>query len=128
MNDFANNIAANKNVTQEKQIAAGEQVHTTLNTEYQQFLQELFRLLDSNEIDPYTPSSMLKNEVYDSLTEQKQDAIDMELHNICNQVRMIDNFRKSNNDQLDSAHFTTMVKHLWEMVNRIEIENDIFKF
>lgn len=128
MNDFSHQIEAHTNVTEADQIAAGQQVQGDTSVKHQDFLTELFRLLDTNEIDPYAPSSMLKTDVYESLTEQKQDQIDLELINICNQVRIIQNFRTSNSKEIESIHFSTMIEHLWEMVNRIEIENDVFKF
>jgi hypothetical protein len=127
MSELANSIAKHTNVTQEEHIAAGQPVTGTVGSDHKEFLEVLFSLLASGEVDPYKPSSMLKTDVYDSLTEEKQDAVDMELQSICNQVRLIDNFRKGGCDAT-SIHFQTMVEQLWQMVDRIEIENDVFKF
>lgn len=127
MSELANSIAKHTNVTQDEHIAAGQPVKGAVGNDHKEFLEVLFALLASGEVDPYKPSSMLKTDVYDSLTEEKQDAVDMELQSICSQVRLLDNFHKSGGDE-NSIHFHTMVEQLWEMVDRIEIENDVFKF
>lgn len=127
MSDLAANIAKHTNISNQDQIDAGVQVQGPVGNSHQEFLEHLFALLASGEVDPYAPSSMLKTDVYDSLTEQEQDAIDMELQTICSQVRLIDSFQKSGGDK-NSIHFNTMVEQLWQMVERIEIKNDVFKF
>lgn len=127
MNELAANIAKHTTMPNHEQVAAGEQVQGPVGDSHQEFLKQLFALLASGEVDPYKPSSMLKIDVNDALTEEQQDAIDMELHTICSQVRLIDSFQKSGEDK-NSIHFNTMVEQLWQMVERIEIENDVFKF
>lgn len=42
------------------------------------FLQQILQKIDKNEINLFTPSSLINNQVYDKLTPQEQAKVDME--------------------------------------------------
>lgn len=124
---FLHRLKKHKKLAEHKQKKAGSPVQGSVGTNHQQFLEQLFALLDSGEVDPFKPSTALKHEVYNNLDEDKQAEIDLELQTICGQIRLIESMRKQGGD-LNSVHFHSIVEHLWDMVNRIEVDNDVFKF
>lgn len=113
-------------IPREDQKQAGKPVSGPVGDKHKEFLEQIFALIDSEEIDPYIPGSLVKEEIYEVLDDEWKDRVDMSLSNIANQIRLIDNFRKGGGD-LESIHFHTMVEHLWEMKQRIEEHHDAFK-
>lgn len=114
-------------VTHEEQKQAGQMVSGPVGDKHRAMLETIFGLLDSGEIDPFVPSSLLNQHVYESLSEEWQDKIDLCLNNIANEIRLMDNYRKNGGD-VTSIHFHTMIEHVWEMKERIEQYHDAFKF
>jgi hypothetical protein len=124
---FITTLTQHSELPEGEQMAAGQVIAGKLSTKHQAFLEQLFNLLDNKSVDPYIPSTCLHQQTYDQMTEEQQDAIDMELQTICSQLRLIQNMREQSNGT-ENIHLTSLVEQLWDMVNRIEVENDIFKF
>lgn len=114
-------------ITEEDQKKAGQMVKGPIGDDHKKMLQTIFDLLDKGEIDPYAPSTLVNQDIYDSLDVEWQDKVDLCLNNIANEIRLIDNFRRNGGD-IDSIHFHTMIEHVWEMKQRIEEHHDAFKF
>ena len=129
MPDFASTIAQESGnvLPEKKQKHAGKPVKGKIEQEYKQFLATLTHLLDIGEIDPYNPTSFLKRDVYDALDEEWQDRIDLSLHNIADQIRMIQETRLSAKGE-NAIQLQTMVDQLWQMKQQIEEYHDAFKF
>lgn len=126
MSDAAYTLTG-KQIPHDEQKKAGAMVSGPVGDEHRKMLEVIFRLLDGGEIDPFVPSTLLNEEVYEALDEQWQDKIDLCLNNIANEIRLIDNYRKNGGD-INSIHFHTMVEHIWDMKQRIEEYHDAFKF
>ncbi|MFA6259592.1 MAG: hypothetical protein WCX29_03205 [Candidatus Peribacteraceae bacterium] len=129
MPDFASTIAQGSGnlLPEKKQKHAGKPVKGKIEQEHKHFLATLTQLLDSGDIDPYNPTSFLKREVYDTLDEKWQDTVDVSLHNIADQIRMIQETRLSAKGE-NAIQLQTMVEHLWQMKQQIEEHHDAFKF
>ncbi len=117
-----------KDLTIEEQKSAGVPLSGALDTEYKNFLQTLKKLLDDGTIDPFDPQTFLNAGVYNDLDEEVQEKADLALVNIAHQIRLIHGFLESSETPDESPQLQTMVEQLWEMKQKIEIDNDVFVF
>ncbi|MDP7069015.1 MAG: hypothetical protein QF815_00680 [Candidatus Peribacteraceae bacterium] len=127
MDDFVTQVAGAKDLTIDEQKKAGVPVKGKMDGGHNDFLKNLKALLDSGEIDPYVPKSIINQDVYDSLDETWQDKADLTIVNVANQIRLIQEFMESNETPDESPQLQTMVEHLWQMKQTIEREHDVFK-
>ena len=127
MADFHTTIKkhAKKSLTEEDQKKATAPVKGDVSEEHKNFLVTLEKLLDKGEIDPAEPKTFLKQDVYEDLSEEWKEKVDISLVNIANQIRLIQDTRAVEGE---SIHLQTMVEQLWEMKQRIEEHYDAFKF
>lgn len=128
MADFAQAMAGATDLTQEDQKKAGAPIAGSVKDEHRDFLKTLQKLLESGEIDPYEPKSLLKMEVYEEIPEQWQEKADLALVNLAHQLRMIAEFLASPETPAESPQLQTMVEHLWQAKQAIEEHYDVFKF
>ena len=128
MTDFYDQVAAAKDLTHEDQKKAGAPVAGNIGSDHRDFLKSIKKMLDSGEIDPYEPKSLLKMDIYDGLGEMWQDKTDLALHNIANQLRLIADFLASAETPAESPQLQTMVEQLWQSKQQIEEHHDVFKF
>lgn len=113
-------------LSHDEQKQAGTPVSGNVGDDHQAFLDHIFELIDSGNIDLAVPTTFLNMSHYENLDEIAQDKIDLSLNNLANQVRLVDDFRKAGGDK-DTVHFHTMVEHVWEMKERIEEYGDVLK-
>lgn len=125
---FLQQVANQKELTQQQEQSAGTPVSGKLGAKYSTFLRDLFALIDKGDIRTDEPQTFLNQEVYEKLSEEWRDKTDLALINIANQLRLIDSFRKDTNTPDESPQLQTMVEQLWQMKQRIEDEHDVFKF
>jgi len=126
--DFVQQIKNQAQLTEEQEQSAGQPVKGYIEEEHRHFLGTLFELIDNGEIDVSDQQSFLKKTVYDALDEEWKDKTDLALVNIANQIKLIDAFRKDENNPDESPQLQTMVEQLWQMKQRIEEHYDVFKF
>jgi hypothetical protein len=124
---YLRKIQVYSHTDEQKNIEAGKVIEGNIGDDHRMFIQKILELLQSGEIDPIKPSTFLHAEVYNALPEEEQDKLDLELQSIAAMIRVISNFQKQGATE-NSVHFHTTAEHLWDMVNRIEINNDVFKF
>lgn len=130
MPDFHRAITVHKDreLTLEEQKKAGMPVKGDIGKAHLTFMENLIKLVQTGEIDPYNQHSFLKQEVYDALDEEWQDKIDLALVNIANQVRLVYEYWVNTEIPNDSPQLHTMVEQLWAMKQAIEAHHDVFKF
>jgi len=72
--DYTKTMAAHQDrVTEEAQKKAGQAVSGSMDPEYKKFIEGLVKLIESGEINPMQPQSFVKQDVYDSMTEEWQE-------------------------------------------------------
>lgn len=125
---FLQNVAAQKELTEEEELSAGKPVEGKIDAEHKAFLKTIFGMIDKGEISVDDQQSLLHEDVYEKLTDEWKDKTDLALVNIVSQLRLIDTFRKDANTPDESPQLQTMVEQLWQMKQRIEEEHDVFKF
>ncbi|MDA1209214.1 MAG: hypothetical protein O2904_04260 [bacterium] len=126
--EFITTVTNSEEQTTEDQVKTGQAVAGKMDDEHKNFMKTLMSLIDKGEINPADPKTFLKMEVYSKIDEQWQDKTDLALLNIANQVKLIDDFRKSADSPDESPQLQTMVEQLWQMKQRIEETHDVFKF
>lgn len=119
-----------KDLTVAEQRQAGRPVTGKMTDEHRSFLKNIIKLIDDGEIDVYAPETFLYKNVYEILSEEWRDKVDLSLLNIANQLRRIEEFYRSAETPDESPQLQTMVDYLWDMKQRIEIDkdHDVFKF
>lgn len=128
MPDFGDLIQKHADLPVDEQKKAGQAIGGDMDSEYENFLKTLIGLLDRKEIRSADPQSLLKKDIYDKLPQEWKDKVDLALLNIAEQVRLIEQFYRSEETPNSSPHLQTMIMHLWQMKERIEKTHDVFKF
>lgn len=128
MDDFIQQVAEAKDLTVDDQRKAGTPVAGTISSDHRSFLKTIQKMLDSGEIDPYEPRSLLKMDVYEGLSEEWQEKTDLALMNLAHQLRMIAEFLASPETPAESLQLQTMVDSLWQTKQKIEQHHDVFIF
>lgn len=122
-------IAAHSDLPEDAQKAAGKAIAAAMNPKHQAFLDLLLSLLEKKEIDPLDPKTFLNRKVFDALSGERQDRIDLALINLAHLLGDILEFRLSKQTPDASPHLQTMIEQLWDMKERIEKHaGDVFKF
>lgn len=126
--DFLKMMSQNPTLSTEEQKKVGTPPQGAMSEEHKKFLKTIIALIDSGQIDPYVPESLLNKEVYDSLPEVDQDKIDLALLNIADMIRMIEEFFRSTQTPDESPQLQEMIDYLWQIKKHAEKVHDIFKF
>jgi methylaspartate ammonia-lyase len=130
MDDFASAIAqsAKNPLSEKEQKHAGTPVQGSLSPAHREFLQTIKQLIESKAIDPYTPKTFVKTDVYTELSEEWQDKTDLALMNIADLMKQLYELHIRTDTPDESPQYRTMIEQLFEMKQRIEQHHDVFKF
>ncbi len=128
MTDFFTKVSEAKDMTHDDQKKAGTPVSGSIGKEHRDFLKTLKKLLDSGDINPDEPKSLLNMDVYEKLDESWQDKTDLMLMNVAQQLGLIAQFLESAETPAESPQLQTMVEQLWQSKQQIEEHHDVFKF
>ena len=129
MTDFTTIMKGSEKVmTEEEQKKVGQSTAAKMDTEHENFLKTVLKLIDSKEIDPGKPQSLLRQSVYDALDAKWKAKVDIALVNIANLLEHIVGFRLSTHTPNESPELQNMIEQLWQMKQRIEEFHDVFKF
>lgn len=127
MADIVQLAQEHADLSEKKQVQAGEAIAGRMNEEHEQFMLMLVKLVDDGTINLIEPASLLQ-EAYKSLDDVKRGKVDLALINITDQIRHIYDFYKSEQTPNASPHLQTMVEHLWQMKSKLEEEyGDVLK-
>ncbi len=101
---------------------------TGMDDDDQQLVDMIVSLVDEKKINLYQPSSLLNQDVYEALDDEKKGAVDQKSFNMLTTVRDVYNFNKSEFTN-NSYQFQNMVHKL--RLQKEETEKscgDVFKF
>lgn len=94
----------------------------------QEFLNKILALVDDGKINLHQPSSLLNQEVYDGLDQEKQGKVDQQSFNMLSTIRELHNFNASEFTN-DSYQFKNMIEKLKVQKEETEKEcGDVFVF
>jgi hypothetical protein len=116
-----------KDLSDAAQKQAGQAIGGAMRREHEDYMMKLVGLVDRGEIDLMDPDSLLNFTVYDRLSDAAKGKIDQAKVNLLHEVRRIVEFYKSTETPNASPHLETMVEHAWQMVKRLETQEDVFK-
>lgn len=114
-------------LSEKKQVKAGQALAGHMNHEHEQFMRMLVALVDEGTLNLVEPASLLQD-AYTSLSAVKRGKVDLALINIVDQIRHIYDFYKSEKTPNASPQLQTMVEQLWQMKSKLEEEyGDVLK-
>lgn len=129
MTDLQHLYDKHRHLPEEEQKKAGKAISGSMGDEHEEFLKTVLKLLKSKDIDPADPKSFLNQKVYDTLSQQEKDQIDLSLMNLAQMLEDIVEFRLSKDTPDSSPQLQTMIEALWQMKSRIEEKaGDVLKF
>lgn len=129
MQDFTAAFALHKNLPVADQVQAGQATGTTMDDKHVKFLAELIKMLDEKVMDASIPKSLVKQEIYDALSPEQKDAVDLALMNLADQLRHIESYFRSTKTPNASPELQTMIEHFWDIKSRLEDKyGDVLKF
>ncbi|MEI8230092.1 MAG: hypothetical protein WCG83_03050 [Candidatus Peregrinibacteria bacterium] len=115
-------------LTDEQQKKIGQSVPQKMDDKHEAFMKEILRLIEKKEIELGKPHTFVNEAVFATLSESEQDQVDVALFNIVNLLTRIVEFRVSKHTPDESIELQSMIEHLWQMKERIEVKHDVLKF
>lgn len=110
------------------QKKAGAAIGGAMDPTHEAFMLQLVTMIDEGQIDPMAPDSLLHQKIYQTLTDVERGNVDLVKVNLLHEIRRIYEFYKSSSTPNSSPHLETMVAHVWQMKNRVELKDgDVFK-
>jgi len=88
------------------------------------FLKDLQNKISTNILDPYTPSSLINQEIYSESDQKARGMADMTAINLCSKIRQIQDLMTLNGMQNIYDHPTYQAKHL---VMDLKYQKEIFE-
>lgn len=88
------------------------------------FLKDLQTKITENVLDPYTPSSLINQEIYQKAEQKARGMADMTAINLCSKIRQIQDLMRLNGMQNIYEHPTYQVKYL---VKDLKYQKEIFE-
>ena len=119
---------AAQSLSDEQQKKIGQSVPQKMDDKYETFMKEILRLIEKKEIELGKPHSLINEAIFATLSESEQDQVDVALFNISNLLTRIVEFRVSKHTPDESIELQSMIEHLWQMKERIEVKHDVLKF
>jgi len=93
--------------------------------EHEDFIEEIIKKLENNEIDPYAPRSLLNLEVYNKLSEQDEGRVDLAARNICSILHSVQDLWVQ--DHSRSTVMVDLIQTIKASKERVENElGDVF--
>lgn len=128
MTTFHDHIKADYSLTEEEQKKAGQAMTGDMSTKHKEFVALLSSLIREEKIDPHNPSTLIHQEIYNSLDDVLRTKVDVALPSIAILLRHIVDFYHSKETPDSCPQLAQMIDQLWEMKERIEQEKDVFVF
>ena len=129
MADIKDLYHEHKDLPADEQVKAGKAIGGDMSDEHADFLKTLIKLIDSKKITLGDTKSFLNADVYEKLPQESQDKVDLAILNVADQLRLINDFYRSEATPDSSPHLQTMIEQLWQMKSRLEEQlGDVFKF
>lgn len=92
--------------------------NTGFNEGHEDFLKMLIEKLENEEINPHLPRSLYNADVYEKLSEEEQEAVDLSAVNIISIVRQLDSLWKL--DQKATFQIQNLVETIFQMKSKFE--------
>ena len=92
--------------------------NTGFNEGHEDFLKMLIGKLDNKEINPHLPRSLYNKDIYENLSEENQEAVDLSAVNIISIIRQLDGLWKL--DQKATFQIQNLVETIFQMKSRLE--------
>lgn len=116
----------NAQIHPEAQEMINKPLEKGLDETMQQYLDMVIGMLESGEINPMIPSSLLNQEVYTAMSEELQDKADLNCVNLCGKLRQILMLWQQAHTQ--SFQMELMIKDIFQTKDRLEQEiGDVLK-
>lgn len=128
MPDFIAAMGQTTDMTEAAQVKAGTPMSGDMGDEHKRFAVTISKLLESGEINVSKPETFLNANVYKNLSDERKAKTDLSMLNIATLLSHIYDFYKSKQTPDACPQLAQMIEQLWEMKQRIEDRDDIFKF
>ncbi len=93
---------------------------TGFNAGHEDFLKKLIEKLNSGELVAISPTTLYKKAVYDQLTEEQQEKVDLTALNLMSLIRQIESLWKL--DQSASFQIQNLVETVFQMKSKFEAQ------
>jgi ABC-type oligopeptide transport system substrate-binding subunit len=98
---------------------------TGFNEGHEDFLKTLISKLESGELDPHNTDTLYNHPVYDSLSEEEQEATSLTAVNLMSMIRQIEQLWKM--DQNPTFQIQNLVENVFQMKSKFEAKHgDVF--
>ena len=109
------------------QEALGKPQKSSLGDDHANFLETVLKLIDDGTIHPHEHWTFLKQDVYESLSDEWKARVDQVLPNIVSLLERIMDLHHREEEN-DSFEMKSLLETLWHAKQRIEDDYDVFIF
>jgi methylaspartate ammonia-lyase len=129
MADLASLYDEHKDLSDADAIKAGKAAGGAMGDEHTNFVKLISGMITSGEINPFQPETFFHMDVYNALSEESKQKVDLATINIADQLRHVADFYLSKQTPDASPQLQTMIEQLWQMKERVEsVHGDVYKF
>jgi len=128
MADFVQSIKQHANTPDDAHKRLGRAKAGDMSQKHTDFAVKLSGLIREKKIDPKNTDTFLNMSVYQSLNADLKLTVDRMLPNIATLLSHIAGFYDSKETPNASPELENLIETLWQMVERVEAESDVFVF
>lgn len=128
MPDFLQSIDDHKDLSEAAQKKVGKAIAGDMSQKHTDFAKKLSELIRSKKIDPMNTDTFLNMDVYKGLNAEMKLAVDKMLPNLATLLSHIVGFYDSKETPNASPELQSLIENLWQMIERVESEADVFVF
>lgn len=110
-------------ISESTQQELNKPLGTQISDDKKDYIKEILKLLDSKEIDPFVPETILNKKIYDALSEENKGKVDTTLRNLADMLRMVKELYEK--EGADNFQVESMIESIKLTKDRIESQSDI---
>lgn len=99
-----------------------------MSKEHKDWITDIIAMSDRGEIDVLRPETLVRPEVYSTLSAEDRAQVDSNLYTLANELRHIEGFYRDDATPNACQQLERMIDHFWAARDRLEEHGDVFKF
>ena len=129
MTDLTSLYDEHKDLSDADATKAGKAIGGTMGDEYTEFVKLISGMITSEEINPHIPETFFHKDVYDALSQESKQKVDLATMNVADLLRHVAEFYLSKQTPDAGPQLQNMIEQLMQMKERVErVYGDVYKF
>lgn len=117
-----------EDLSEQEQLKLGQPLEDdkAVSDKHENYFKMVIKLIEHNEIDVFTPESLLHPDVYNALDDEAKGQVDLTTPNLCNYLQQIQTLWDKDHEQ--SYQMSNLIDSVWQTTEAIEKKyGDVYK-